>query len=201
MWIFISALAVDSVQVCHLFITIKYLHSFSPQESSVCTPRETGEWIFAVRIWAKQEARICKLPVPSAIHTDRLPEEDLFAKCNMEWCSSHMCKRYLFNRLLGPHFWRLYKSEIMHLLGEFVLFLFQTHTHTGQTSRVQCSPPGKLLNGYHKPAAPDTAAGAETIEFFCNKPYILSGNHQSTCFSNGSWSSRPPKCVRGSSFV
>lgn len=104
MWIFISALAVDSVQACHLFITIKYLHSFSHQESSVCIPRETGEWIFAVRIWAKQEARICKLQVPSAFHTDRLPEEDLFAQCNMEWCSSHMCKRYLFNRLLGPHF-------------------------------------------------------------------------------------------------
>lgn len=97
MWIFISALAVDSVQVCHSFITIKYLHSFSPQESSVCFPRETGEWIFAVRIWAKQEARICKLQVPSAIHADRLPEEDLFAKCHLEWCSSHMCKRYLFN--------------------------------------------------------------------------------------------------------
>lgn len=87
----------------------------------------------------------------------------------------------------------------MHLLGEFVLSLFQTHTHTGQTSRVQCPPPAKLPNGYHKPA-PDAAAGAETIEFFCNKPYILSGNHQSTCLSNGSWSSGPPKCVRGSSF-
>ncbi|XP_073319922.1 inactive serine protease PAMR1 [Pagrus major] len=65
----------------------------------------------------------------------------------------------------------------------------------GQTSRGRCSPPTKLLNGYHRPA-PDTAGGAETIEFFCKKSYILSGNHQITCLSNGSWSSRPPKCVR-----
>ncbi|XP_041792258.1 inactive serine protease PAMR1 isoform X1 [Chelmon rostratus] len=65
----------------------------------------------------------------------------------------------------------------------------------GQTSRVRCSPPPKLLNGYHRPA-PGAAGGPETIEFFCKKSYILSGNHQSTCFSNGSWSSRPPKCVR-----
>nr|XP_046250802.1 inactive serine protease PAMR1 [Scatophagus argus] len=65
----------------------------------------------------------------------------------------------------------------------------------GQTSRVRCSPPPKLINGYHRPAA-DTAEGAETIEFFCKNSYILSGNHQRTCFSNGSWSSRPPKCVK-----
>ncbi|XP_051234872.1 uncharacterized protein pamr1a isoform X1 [Dicentrarchus labrax] len=65
----------------------------------------------------------------------------------------------------------------------------------GQTSRVQCSPPPKLLNGYHR-SVPDRAGGAETIEFFCKKSYMLSGNHQSTCFSNGSWSGRLPKCVR-----
>lgn len=92
-----------------------------------------------------------------------------------------------------------HKSHILHLLEELVCFLSQTRTHTGQTSRVRCSPPPKLLNGYHRPA-PGAAGGPETIEFFCKKSYILSGNHQSTCFSNGSWSSRPPKCVRGSCF-
>lgn len=76
------------------------------------------------------------------------------------------------------------------------LFSSSIQTKTGQTSRVHCSPPAKLLNGYHKPASA-RAAGAQTVEFFCNKPYILSGNHQTTCLSNGSWSSRPPKCVRG----
>ncbi|XP_035020898.1 inactive serine protease PAMR1 isoform X2 [Hippoglossus stenolepis] len=67
----------------------------------------------------------------------------------------------------------------------------------GQTSRVQCAPPPKLLNGYYRPAQ-DTAGGAEaeTMEFFCKNSFVLSGNHQSTCLSNGSWSSRPPKCVR-----
>uniref|UniRef100_UPI0037E967DA inactive serine protease PAMR1 n=1 Tax=Semicossyphus pulcher TaxID=241346 RepID=UPI0037E967DA len=65
----------------------------------------------------------------------------------------------------------------------------------GPTSRARCSPPPKLQNGNHRPA-PDTAGGAETIEFFCKKSYMLSGNHQSFCLSNGSWSSRPPKCVR-----
>ncbi|KAE8297594.1 Inactive serine protease PAMR1 [Larimichthys crocea] len=68
-------------------------------------------------------------------------------------------------------------------------------SHIGQTSRVRCPPPPKLLNGYHRPAS-NTAGGAKTIEFFCKKSYILSGNHLNTCFTNGSWSSRPPKCVR-----
>ncbi|XP_033475581.2 inactive serine protease PAMR1 [Epinephelus lanceolatus] len=65
----------------------------------------------------------------------------------------------------------------------------------GQTSKVRCRPPPKLLNGYHRPA-PNTADGAEVIGFFCKNSFILSGNHQSTCLSNGSWSSWPPKCVR-----
>ncbi|XP_068580437.1 inactive serine protease PAMR1 isoform X2 [Cebidichthys violaceus] len=65
----------------------------------------------------------------------------------------------------------------------------------GQTSRARCSPPPKLLNGYHR-AAPDADGGAEAVEFFCRNSYILSGNHQSACLSNGSWSGRPPKCVR-----
>uniref|UniRef100_H3CW44 Peptidase domain containing associated with muscle regeneration 1a n=1 Tax=Tetraodon nigroviridis TaxID=99883 RepID=H3CW44_TETNG len=64
-----------------------------------------------------------------------------------------------------------------------------------QTSRSRCAPPPKLHNGYHKPA-PATAGGAETIEFFCNKPYILSGSQRIRCSSHGSWSNRQPKCVR-----
>lgn len=80
-----------------------------------------------------------------------------------------------------------------------VPFLSQADSHIGQTSRVRCPPPPKLLNGYHRPAS-NTAGGAKTIEFFCKKSYILSGNHLNTCFTNGSWSSRPPKCVRGSWF-
>ncbi|XP_034733400.1 inactive serine protease PAMR1 [Etheostoma cragini] len=77
-----------------------------------------------------------------------------------------------------------------------IIFIFSfKNIHTGQTSRARCSPPPKLLNGYHRPA-PDTAGGAKAVEFFCKKSFILSGNHQTTCLSNGSWSSRPPQCVR-----
>ncbi|XP_061565169.1 uncharacterized protein LOC133419767 [Cololabis saira] len=65
----------------------------------------------------------------------------------------------------------------------------------GQTSGVRCAPPPSLLHGYHRPAA-DAVGGAEVVEFFCKKPYYLSGNHRSVCLSNGSWSSRPPKCIR-----
>ncbi|XP_047436914.1 inactive serine protease PAMR1 [Mugil cephalus] len=65
----------------------------------------------------------------------------------------------------------------------------------GQTSPVRCAPPRNLLHGYHRPF-PDAAGGSQTIEFFCKNSYILSGSHLSTCLSNGSWSSRPPKCVR-----
>lgn len=88
----------------------------------------------------------------------------------------------------------LFFSKVTLCIQESALILFQAHI--GHSSRVQCSPPAKLLHGYHKPAL-DTASGVETIEFFCNKPYILSGRHQSSCLSNGTWSSRPPKCVRG----
>ncbi|XP_041647516.1 inactive serine protease PAMR1 [Cheilinus undulatus] len=65
----------------------------------------------------------------------------------------------------------------------------------GQTSTVRCPPPPKLLNGYHR-SAPDSAGGVETVEFFCKKSYILSGNQQSFCHPNGTWSGRAPKCVR-----
>ncbi|XP_056874371.1 uncharacterized protein LOC130516950 isoform X2 [Takifugu flavidus] len=65
----------------------------------------------------------------------------------------------------------------------------------GQTSRSRCPPPPKLQNGYHKPS-PATAGGLETIEYFCNRPYILGGSQRLTCSSHGSWSGGQPKCVR-----
>ncbi|CAN9506652.1 unnamed protein product [Ophioblennius macclurei] len=59
--------------------------------------------------------------------------------------------------------------------------------------KVQCPPPPKLLHGYHKPARD---ANRKVVEFFCKNSYVLSGNHRSTCLNNGSWSSKPPKCVK-----
>ena len=88
------------------------------------------------------------------------------------------------------------KSHTVHLLGSSLPLLV---AHTGQTSRVRCAPPPKLLNGYYRPAQDRAAGGAEaeTMEFFCKNSFVLSGNHQSTCLSNGSWSGRTPTCVRG----
>lgn len=63
----------------------------------------------------------------------------------------------------------------------------------GRTSEAQCSPPAELLYGSHT-----VAAGGREVEFSCNKPYILRGDHRSRCLPDGSWSSRPPQCVRGS---
>uniref|UniRef100_A0A8C2WB63 Peptidase domain containing associated with muscle reration 1 n=1 Tax=Cyclopterus lumpus TaxID=8103 RepID=A0A8C2WB63_CYCLU len=66
-----------------------------------------------------------------------------------------------------------------------------------------CAPPEEPANGYslpvHGPKEELVSVNyrcAEAVGFFCKNSYILSGNHQSTCLSNGSWSSRPPKCVR-----
>ncbi|KAM4631429.1 inactive serine protease PAMR1 [Polymixia lowei] len=66
---------------------------------------------------------------------------------------------------------------------------------TSQVRRGQCASPPKVPNGSFKPV-PDMTGDADKIEFFCKHSYILSGNHHSTCLSNGSWSSRPPRCVR-----
>ncbi|XP_041835945.1 inactive serine protease PAMR1 isoform X2 [Melanotaenia boesemani] len=91
--------------------------------------------------------------------------------------------------------------NVLHILftsdgyNSFDGFVFIFQESSGHTSPVQCSPPPKLLHGHYRPAAV-TFEGAETVEFFCKKPYLLIGNHQSTCLSDGSWSGRPPKCVR-----
>uniref|UniRef100_A0A7N6BHQ4 Uncharacterized protein n=1 Tax=Anabas testudineus TaxID=64144 RepID=A0A7N6BHQ4_ANATE len=92
----------------------------------------------------------------------------------------------------GNHLHILFTSDGYNNLDGFVI-TFQERS--GQTSRVRCVPPPKLLNGYQR-SSQDTGGGAETIEFFCKNSYILSGNHQSICLSNGSWSSSPPKCVK-----
>uniref|UniRef100_A0A3B4Z037 Inactive serine protease PAMR1-like n=1 Tax=Stegastes partitus TaxID=144197 RepID=A0A3B4Z037_9TELE len=78
-----------------------------------------------------------------------------------------------------------------------------TKTLISATKTAACSLPEKPLNGYLLPVyGPKEELVlvnhrcAETIEFFCKNSYILSGNHQSTCLSNGSWSSGSPKCVK-----
>ncbi|KAM3876883.1 inactive serine protease PAMR1 [Diretmus argenteus] len=79
--------------------------------------------------------------------------------------------------------------------GFVLIFQENSVSSTGPVSRDRCARPPKVLNGFYQPA-PDAVGSTETIEFFCKNSYILSGNQRSTCLSNGSWSSWPPKCVR-----
>ncbi|KAK2853697.1 hypothetical protein Q5P01_006358 [Channa striata] len=106
----------------------------------------------------------------------------------------------VIGRFCGDQLPPLIKSSgnLLHILfisdgyNNFDGFVFTFQESLG---RVRCPPSPKLLHGYQRPAL-DTAGDVETIEFFCKNSYILSGNHQSTCLSNGSWSSSPPKCVK-----
>ncbi|XP_035020888.1 inactive serine protease PAMR1 isoform X1 [Hippoglossus stenolepis] len=162
--------------------------------SRLCTSRGTSEWILAASVRPPAEACACELPVSSTFHSHWLPAEELSAWWPVEWHRSHVCERYF----LPPGF--LWASFLILKATRCIcwkILRLSFIAHTGQTSRVQCAPPPKLLNGYYRPAQ-DTAGGAEaeTMEFFCKNSFVLSGNHQSTCLSNGSWSSRPPKCVR-----
>lgn len=93
-------------------------------------------------------------------------------------------------------------SASLFIHGAFlsVILTLCKYNQAGQTSGSRCPPPPKLQNGYHKPS-PATAGGVETIEYFCNRPYILGGSQRLTCSSHGSWSGGQPKCVRGSARV
>ncbi|XP_058622467.1 inactive serine protease PAMR1 isoform X3 [Onychostoma macrolepis] len=50
-----------------------------------------------------------------------------------------------------------------------------------------------LYNGYYK-LVPDLLP--ETVEFFCNQSYALSGSARRTCQPNGTWSGTQPICMR-----
>ncbi|KAK2919904.1 inactive serine protease PAMR1-like [Channa argus] len=110
----------------------------------------------------------------------------------------------VIGRFCGDQLPPLIKSSgsLLHILftsdgyNNFDGFVFTFQESAGRPkSRVRCTPSPKLLNGYQRPAL-DTAGDVEMIEFSCRNSYILSGNHRSTCLSNGSWSSSPPKCVK-----
>lgn len=177
---------------------MKYIHSSTHQQSTVCTPREPRERLFAAYLWATGQAHSCKVQVLFTFHTDWLPSESVSAWCDMERWGAHMCKRWFLSQQEAsrPPFSCLFIQDA------FVRVFSSSNKYisAGQISRSRCAPPPKLQNGYHKPA-PATAGGAETIEYFCNKPYILSGSQRISCSSHGSWSSRQPKCVRGSAWV
>lgn len=61
-----------------------------------------------------------------------------------------------------------------------------------------CPPPPRLYHGYHRVIP---GVEPETVEFFCNHSYALSGDARRSCQADGAWSGRQPLCVRGTAVV
>ncbi|KAF3688997.1 Inactive serine protease PAMR1 [Channa argus] len=57
----------------------------------------------------------------------------------------------------------------------------------------RCPPLPPIYHGYHQ-VVPKSEP--ETVEFFCNHSYALSGDVQRTCQPDGTWSGKQPLCVR-----
>lgn len=60
-------------------------------------------------------------------------------------------------------------------------------------SEKSCPPLTRLYHGYYQLVP---GVEPETVEFFCNHSYALSGSAQRTCQPNGTWSGTQPLCVR-----
>lgn len=57
-----------------------------------------------------------------------------------------------------------------------------------------CPPLPRLYHGFHQSVS---GVEPETVEFFCNHSYALSGDARRTCQPDGTWSGKQPLCVRG----
>ncbi|XP_028814835.1 inactive serine protease PAMR1 isoform X2 [Denticeps clupeoides] len=62
-----------------------------------------------------------------------------------------------------------------------------------EAERNMCPPPPRLYNGYYVPV-PDPSY--QTVEFFCNHSYALSGAALRRCQHDGTWSGSQPICLR-----
>ncbi|XP_050960720.1 LOW QUALITY PROTEIN: inactive serine protease PAMR1 [Labeo rohita] len=79
--------------------------------------------------------------------------------------------------------------------------LQETKKDEGETGQIignqgegrPCLRPSPLYNGYYM-LVPGLLP--ETVEFFCNQSYALSGSAQRTCQPNGTWSGTQPICIR-----
>ncbi|XP_037622677.1 inactive serine protease PAMR1 [Sebastes umbrosus] len=60
-------------------------------------------------------------------------------------------------------------------------------------SERSCPPLSRLYHGYYELLP---GAQPQTVEFFCNQSYAISGNARRTCQPNGTWSGQQPLCVR-----
>ncbi|KAM7002686.1 inactive serine protease PAMR1 [Tautogolabrus adspersus] len=56
-----------------------------------------------------------------------------------------------------------------------------------------CPPLPHLYHGYQQPVP---GVKPDTVEFFCNHSYALSGDARRTCQPDGTWSGKQPLCVR-----
>uniref|UniRef100_A0A4W6EIF8 Inactive serine protease PAMR1 n=1 Tax=Lates calcarifer TaxID=8187 RepID=A0A4W6EIF8_LATCA len=56
-----------------------------------------------------------------------------------------------------------------------------------------CPPLPRFYHGYHQVVP---GLEPETVEFFCNHSYALSGDARRTCQPDGTWSGKQPLCVR-----
>ncbi|XP_044049777.1 inactive serine protease PAMR1 [Siniperca chuatsi] len=60
-------------------------------------------------------------------------------------------------------------------------------------TETSCPPLPRLYHGYHQLVP---RLEPETVDFFCNHSYALSGDPRRTCQPNGTWSGKQPICVR-----
>lgn len=64
---------------------------------------------------------------------------------------------------------------------------------------VSCADPGKVEHSRRVLSGPHFTVGS-TIQYVCNKGFILSGNSLLTCFNRGSsgpkWNQKLPRCLR-----
>lgn len=72
--------------------------------------------------------------------------------------------------------------------------LFRVHPLYPPPAEKSCPPLPRLYHGYHQ-ALPGVEP--ETVEFFCNHSYAVSGDARRTCQPDGTWSGKQPLCVRG----
>ncbi|XP_076126606.1 inactive serine protease PAMR1 isoform X2 [Alosa pseudoharengus] len=61
------------------------------------------------------------------------------------------------------------------------------------TDRKKCPPPPRLYHGYWELVP---GLSPETVEFFCNHSYALSGTARRSCQPDGSWNGTQPICIR-----
>ncbi|KAM3869984.1 inactive serine protease PAMR1 [Diretmus argenteus] len=57
----------------------------------------------------------------------------------------------------------------------------------------RCPSLARLYHGYHQPVS---GVEPETVEFFCNHSYALSGDAHRVCQPDGTWSGKQPLCLR-----